>query len=105
MDHNELAKRLHVSLKPEDGMELEVPCVHFFKGSTYCDRLPLDYSHLEGFKYKEEWSNGYREVYINEKERAILTYCEGDLDLTVDHDDPAFYDRLHSAEEFYAKSN
>ncbi len=105
MEPNELAKRLHISLKPEDGTELTVPCAYFFKGSTYCDRLPVKEDRLEGFSYKEEWSNGYREVYINESERAVFTYCEGDLDLTVDHDDPAFYDRLHAAEEFYAKSN
>jgi hypothetical protein len=54
-----------------------------------------------GFRYQDTWSNGYREVFVNREARAIFTYCEGDLDLTVDADDAAFAARLASAEEFY----
>jgi hypothetical protein len=55
----------------------------------------------EGGIYQERWSNGFREVNIYPEQRAILTYCEGDLDATVDPTPEAFAVRLQSAAAFY----
>jgi hypothetical protein len=50
----------------------------------------------------QDWTiNGYREVWVSERERTILTYCEGDLDVTIDDTEEAFRARLASAEQFY----
>lgn len=88
-------------LKPEDGSYLEIPPAEFYRGSTYGDMLTARIP--DGWTYRDSWSNGYREVYIKADERAIFTYCEGDLDLTIDSTDETFQKRLASAEEFYAR--
>jgi len=49
------------------------------------------------------WANGYRSVYMNLKLRAILTYVEGDIDLTVDKDEKSFNARVACQEEFYKR--
>lgn len=53
------------------------------------------------FEIEHDWCNGFREVYINPAERAIFTYCEGDLDLTVDATLEDWRKRYTSAMEFY----
>jgi len=50
-----------------------------------------------------KWANGYRSVYMNLRLKAILTCCEGDIDLTVDETEENFNKRIASAEEFYAR--
>jgi len=54
-----------------------------------------------GFTEVEEFSDAFRTVWTNEQCRAILTYCEGDLDLTIDRNADLFYSRLSSAARFY----
>ncbi len=95
------AKDLHISLEPADGSDLTVPCAELYRGSTYCDRLPLRSDRLTGFNERDGWNNGYRSVWINAEARAILTECEGDLDLTIDATDTEFAARVASAEAFY----
>ena len=85
------------SLKPAD-YEPALPCPHFYRGFTMRDYVQVD---APGFRYQDTWSTGYREVFVNETERAIFTYCEGDLDLTVDDDEDTFRRRLASADQFY----
>jgi hypothetical protein len=55
----------------------------------------------EGGIWQDAWSNGFREVHIYPQDRAILTYCEGDLDATVDETEEAFQERVKSAAAFY----
>lgn len=93
-------------LEPNDrGIKLQVPCGSFWTGHTMieCDTFDLIVGkRWPEFEYQDQWADGvYRSVYINRKERAIFTYCEGDLDLTIDADDDKFLMRMLSAEEFY----
>ncbi len=93
----------HYWLKPSD-RPLGIPAAQFYSGFW------PEYARGEfdgptwltpGWAYRDAWSTGYREVYISQAERAILTYCESDLDLTVDADEATFQQRLASAEKFY----
>lgn len=88
-------------LKPnERGAYLPVPCPRFYTGSTYGgDVYTVRVPPL--FKECDEWSDGFRTVWISPEARAIFTYCEGDLDLTVDDTEEQFQARLKSAAEFY----
>lgn len=56
-----------------------------------------------GWRFNEMWSDGYREVWWNPEKLAILTYCEGDVDLTVDTEQGVSDRRWEKAEEFYEK--
>lgn len=90
------------SMASADGSMLTVPCQEFYRGFTMRDTL---YCRVpDGFSVVEDWSNGYREVWINSKDRAIFTLCEGDLDMTVDADAETFERRVESAREFYANA-
>ncbi len=57
-----------------------------------------------GFVPVCDWSDGFRCVWVNRAERAIFTYCEGDLDLTIDDTDEVFKSRLAAAVEFYSRA-
>lgn len=82
------------------GAILDVPTNKFYSGFTMrgSDFLKVP----DGFFLKEAWSNGFREVWINQEERAIFTFTEGDLDLTIDATLGDFNRRLDRAAEFYA---
>lgn len=74
--------------------------IGFFKGIgnfSYWVGTHLSPEWMECYK----WSGPFREVYMNLQLRAILTYCEGDVDLTVDETDVNFNHRIASAEEYY----
>lgn len=79
--------------------KLHVPCDQFYHGFTL--KNIWEYGSMPGWRFQPDWSDGYREVFILPEERAIFTYCEGDLDLTVDVTDEVFQQRLVSAGEFY----
>lgn len=92
---------LMLEVRTESWGDRPVP-KEFYRGRTYRNfateqepTLPLS------FREKNEWNNGYRAIYVSIPLRAIFTYCEGDLDLTVDADDATFEARLKSAEAFY----
>ncbi len=53
------------------------------------------------FEQERDFNNGYRAVWVNHAERAIFTYCEGDLDLTIDPDDATFKKRWAACVAFY----
>ena len=57
------------------------------------------------FRYRDEWcAEPYRLVWVNEREHAIFTYCEGDLSLTIESW-PKFYERLRDCRECYEVAN
>jgi hypothetical protein len=94
----------------ERGANLTVPCASFWSGSYRRDSEALDMQLRRmaeasptpvHWEYMDCWSNGFRSVYVNHADLAIFTYCEGDLDLTIDADDATFERRLASAAEFY----
>lgn len=95
------------SMRPMDWV-LEIPAKLAYRGRMGVFEDHLDFwiwiqKHLPDWSYAEAWSNGYREVYFNTELRAILTYCEGDVDLVVDETDQDFNLRWKAAEEFYKK--
>jgi len=67
----------------------------FGNDSTVQRMLPAGFSVVDAF------SDTFRTVWISEERRAILTYCEGDLDLTIDRNASLFYARMSSATRFY----
>lgn len=69
-----------------------------FLGPLYDRNLP------PGFEEVEEWGDGqYRRVWKSDADRAIVTYCEGDVIVVVCADDAAYQDEIRRAAEFYAK--
>ena len=46
----------------------------------------------------------YRTAWLDLKNRKILTYCEGDLTLSIAPDAAGFYDELASAAKFYKEN-
>lgn len=76
-------------------------------GAVYCDtfgrpRLKLPAS--PEFKFIDEWCNGYREVFISEKDYVTLTICEGDLTIKVCEDQAKFAAELADAIECYGNT-
>ncbi len=99
VESTQLIKRFCLE-RAERGAQLPVPTEDFYTGSAY----PYDVYTLRvssGFKLQDNWSDGFREVYVNPVELAVFTYCEGDLDLTIDSNVATFKARLKLAEEFY----
>ncbi len=92
------------SLESADGAVLDVPAGRFYRGHVFLqDPGDFVFRGGAGWHFQETWSNGYRQVYSNKTERAVFTYCEGDLDMTVDATDEVFEQRLESAEKFYTE--
>lgn len=58
----------------------------------------------EGFVEQERYSDGdYRSVYENRELMAVITYCEGDIDVAVAPDRPTWLNHLADAEAFYSR--
>jgi hypothetical protein len=56
----------------------------------------------EGFYDVEAWaSNPYRLVWKNDQLRVIVSYCEGDVTVTVDDNDESYAAQMRSATVFY----
>ena len=82
------------------GAQLTVPCPLFYSGTTgFGDMLSVRVP--PGFEEMDDWSGAFRTVWVHREAKAIFTYCEGDLDLTIDTSDDTFQARLESAAEFY----
>lgn len=81
----------------------EIPAAVFLKSFTIRDIAYQETlsSFARNFLQIGEWNNGFRAVWVNTEERAIFTYCEGDLDLTIDADDETFSRRMAAARAFY----
>ena len=90
-------------LKPnEHGANLTPPCGRFYTGSS-CGQDLLSIHVPLGFSLNDQWSDhcAFRAVWVNTEARAIFTYCEGDLNLTVDATEGEFAVRLGAAAEYY----
>jgi hypothetical protein len=57
-----------------------------------------------GFIQEIDWCDSYRSVWISIFHRCTLTYCEGDLTLSVAPDTESFYNELASAAKFYKEN-
>lgn len=92
------------------GYDPDIPATYFGGGSAgplfdiYDFNQWVRNNLTTGWYMQEMWSDGgFREVWWNREKQAIITYCEGDVDMTVDWDTEVFDKRWKSAEEFYAK--
>ena len=54
-----------------------------------------------GFIQESEWGDNYRSVWISIYHQCTLTYCEGDLHLSIAPDTVSFYSDLSEAAKFY----
>lgn len=60
------------------------------------------YTMLEnGFKYVSEWSNGHRDVYVSKSDKAIVTYCEGDISLSLHDTIEDYENEIDTCTKFY----
>lgn len=50
------------------------------------------------------WCDAYRNVWVSVFHRCTLTYCEGDLTLSVAPDASSFYNELASSAKFYKEN-
>jgi len=67
-----------------------------------CDGISVSNMLPEGFEYIEEFEDGpYRKVWKSDRLRAIVTYCEGDVSVTVDPDQTSYAARLAAQFQFY----
>jgi hypothetical protein len=57
----------------------------------------------DAFKSVEKWNDAARFVWIHEKERAVLTYCEGDLTLEIYSTEDDFIKALGRCNDFYTE--
>ena len=57
-----------------------------------------------GFIQEIDWCDSYRSVWISIFHRCTLTYCEGDLSLSIAPDAESFYNELASAAKFYKEN-
>lgn len=69
------------------------------------------YGFLKCLKMSDNWHEEeafgdypYRTAWIDLKNRQILTYCEGDLTLSVAPDAESFYNELASSAKFYKEN-
>ncbi len=75
-------------------------CVH--RGSTgfsgtLC-RLPPEFEEVK------HWADGpFRRVWKNDAQRAVVTYCEGDINVTICDDNVAYWRELRRMAEFFAQ--
>jgi hypothetical protein len=81
------------------GSTLRVNIFGEFDGFCVGQALPT------GFREIDEYCNGFRNVFVNDQLRVIVTYCEGDISVTLDDSDAAYQARLQSAAAFYARYN
>lgn len=59
---------------------------------------------VEGFSEKELWADGpYRRVWICYEQRAILTFCEGDITVEEYATEGGYAEAVAKADEFYRK--
>lgn len=105
----------------EEG-EDKTPNTKLYRGSAYQWGIDHDwyffhvminasYFNAEKFSIDDDWLEvedwddyGYRAVWVSPKQRATLTYCEGDLTLVTCDTDEAFIEELRDAEKFYSES-
>ena len=72
-------------------------------GNSYgLDVYSVDRNVPKGFELQEEWCDcGYRWVWISHFYRSIITYCEGDITISVHDNRESFQAELEMCREFY----
>jgi len=69
-----------------------------------CDGFTVGQDPPEGFEDIEDSAlSPDRLVWTNDRLRAMVTYCEGDVTVTVDQTDEWYQARLLSSQNFYAR--
>jgi len=69
----------------------------FGEGFTVSKNLPDGFTEIGEFAFLP-----YRLAWKNDQLRAIVTYCEGDVDVTIDRTPEGYAARLRAAHAFYA---
>lgn len=73
----------------------------YFTGYDHSESA-YDFAPPQGFIPIEHWGNGpYRAVWVDVNLRAIMTWCEGDLNLEVFATDGAFVTGIGDAAIYY----
>ncbi len=69
-----------------------------------CDGFTVSQDLPEGVEdIKDSAFSPYRLIWKNDRLRAMVTYCEGDVTVTVDQTDETYQARLLSSQNFYAR--
>lgn len=56
----------------------------------------------EGFHEVEKWADSsFRGVWVSESDLSVITYCEGDIDVTVHPHKVSYLANINAANEFY----
>lgn len=74
----------------------------YSKGLTLLDTHDVAAAVPESFRERADWADGlYRRVWVSESDRAIITYCEGDITVGQFDGGEAFKKQLAHARQFY----
>jgi hypothetical protein len=86
--------------KPHNGGVIYRGTVH--NVNMCADSFTVDAKLPEGFEEIGEFQDGhYRIVWRSDAHRAVVTYCEGDVNVTIDRTVEAYQSRLAAAAVFY----
>lgn len=69
-----------------------------------CQSRHFNLNRKDGWRIVNGWSDAYRVVAINTRLLATMTYCEGDLDLSLSPDLATFRNEIKSAKTFYKEN-
>lgn len=68
-----------------------------------CGREADEIFTVKGAAFMEDWADGpYRHVWVHNEERAIITYCEGDISVQVYETQAAYDLAVFKSHQFYA---
>lgn len=56
-----------------------------------------------GWRLEERWSDSVRWIWVNDSERIILTYCEGDMSVLACSSQESYQSALDDAADYYAE--
>lgn len=65
---------------------------------VFCETINAEFTWL---KEEQDWSDGFRHVWVSDVENVIFTYCEGDVSLCI-YENKGSYERAYTeANAFY----
>jgi len=99
MDFDQFKKTYCHNAEPEDkhGGSL-------YRGFTFNDVWGVARNIPDEFDLNDEWSDGYyRNVWTSFKNLAIITYCEGDVDVEIYETPTAFNMAIKACDAFYSQ--
>ena len=70
-------------------------------GADVHEWLNMAYKGSSPWVQELSWCDAYRDVWVSVFHRATLTWCEGDLILSIAPDAESFYNELTSSAKFY----